>query len=112
MPSACLPPHTQDVWRLEGPEGNVTYRPHGPLYTNSSEVVREAVFSGMGIALRSTWDVRGDLEAGRLVAVLPDYAQPADVWAVFPSRLSVSATLRVCGEFLEDWFAQSGLSEG
>src|SRR5690606_22210299 len=24
---ACLPPHTQDVWRLDGPDGTVAYRP-------------------------------------------------------------------------------------
>ncbi len=82
------------------------------MSANNGEIVRQWAIDGHGIILRSTWDVRGELEAGRLVAVLPDYAQPADVWAVFPSRLSVSAKLRICVEFLEDWFAQSGLNAG
>ena len=112
----CIPIRERDQdfgrWELEGPGGVAVVKVGGPLSANNGEIVRQWAIDGHGIILRSTWDVRGDLEAGRLVAVLPDYAQPADVWAVFPSRLSVSAKLRVCVEFLEDWFAQSGLSEG
>ena len=37
--------------------------------------------------------------------------QWADVWAVYPSRLSVSAKVKVCVEFLEQWFDQTGLNE-
>ena len=98
----CLPPHTQDVWRLEGPGGSVTYRPHGPLYTNSSEVVREAVFSGMGIALRSTWDVGAELKSGKLVQVLPQYESSRNVAlsAVYPSRQFLPAKVRLFIDYL------------
>lgn len=58
------------------------------------------------------WDVRREIDAGLLAPGLPNYSQPADVWAVYPSRLSVSAKVRVCVEFLEEWFAQTGLGEG
>ena len=47
-----------------------------------------------------------------LLPVLPAYFQPADVWAVYPSRLSVSAKVKVCVEFLVAWFAQSGMNAG
>ncbi|MEJ0006829.1 MAG: LysR family transcriptional regulator [Steroidobacteraceae bacterium] len=43
----------QVTWRLEGPEGPITFKPQTLLQTNSSEVVREAVISGMGIGFRS-----------------------------------------------------------
>lgn len=46
-----------------------------------------------------------------LVPVLPGYIQQADVWAVYPSRLSVSAKVKVCVEFLEAWFAQTGMND-
>jgi LysR family transcriptional activator of dmlA len=36
-----------------------------------------------------------------LVRVLPAYEQEANVWAVYPSRLSGSAKLRVCVDWLE-----------
>ena len=112
----CIPIRERDQdfgrWELEGPGGAAVVKVGGPLSANNGEIVRQWAIDGHGIILRSTWDVRGELEAGRLVAVLPDYAQPADVWAVFPSRLSASAKLRICVEFLEDWFAQSGLNAG
>lgn len=112
----CIPIRERDQdfgrWELEGPGGVAVVKVGGPLSANNGEIVRQWAIDGHGIILRSTWDVRGEIEAGRLVAVLPDYAQPADVWAVFPSRLSVSAKLRICVEFLEDWFAQSGLNAG
>lgn len=102
----CLPPHIQDVWRLEGPEGNVTYRPHGPLSTNSSEVVREAVLSGMGVALRSTWDVGLALKNGELVQVLPDYEGSKNVVlsAVYPSRQFLPVKVRLFIDYLADLY--------
>jgi DNA-binding transcriptional LysR family regulator len=66
----CLSPHNNDPWKLEGPGGSMVHRPTGPLQTNSSEVVREAVIGGVGIALRSTWDIGAELSDGRLVQVL------------------------------------------
>ena len=103
----CLPPHTQDVWRLDGPEGRgVTFRPQGPLYTNSSEVVREAVFSGLGIALRSTWDVGPALKSGELVQVLPDYEGSRNVVlsAVYPSRQFLPVKVRLFIDYLADLY--------
>jgi LysR family transcriptional activator of dmlA len=57
---------------------------------------------GRGIALRSLWDVAPLLESGQLVQVLPDYVQEANVWAVYPSKLSSSAKLRVCVDWLQE----------
>ena len=72
-PHGCSPPAPQIVWRLEGPEGPVTYKPQSSLQTNSSEVVREAVISGLGIGFRSTWDIGNELKLGILKRVLPEY---------------------------------------
>lgn len=110
----CIPIRERDQdfgrWELEGPDGPVVLKVKGLLSANNGEIVRQWAIDGHGIILRSTWDVRREIEAGLLVPVLPDYSQHADVWAVFPSRLSVSAKVRVCVEFLEDWFARSGLT--
>lgn len=96
-------------WDLEGPAGPESIKVGGPLSANNGEVVRLWAIDGHGIILRSTWDVRRELAEGTLVQVLPQYYQEADVWAVYPSRLSVSAKLKVCVEFLAAWFAQSGI---
>jgi len=56
------------------------------VQTNSSEAVRELAVTGVGIALRSFWDVGRLLADGALVPVLADWQAPHDlaIWAVFP----------------------------
>lgn len=90
-------------WVLQGPRGPETVKVSGPLSASNGEVVHGWALDGHGIILRSAWDVGPSIERGELVRVLPGYEQPADVWAIYPSRLSTSARLRVCVEFLEDW---------
>lgn len=53
--------------------------------------------------LRSEWDVQPFLASGELVRVLPDYAQSANIWAVYQEPLYRSVKLRVCVEFLATW---------
>lgn len=95
----------QDVgrWKLQGPQGLETVRVSGPLATNNGELVHQWGIDGHGIILRSIWDVGPSLADGRLVRVLPAYSQEADVWAIYPTRLGMSANVRVCVQFLEAW---------
>lgn len=95
-------------WTLAGPRGSETVKVGGPLSANNGEVVHQWALAGHGIILRSLWDVGPALARGDLVRVLPDYRQEADVWAVYPSRLSSSAKVRVCVEFLEAWLRGQG----
>ena len=103
---ACLPPHNNDAWKLDGPGGEFTYRPEGRLVTNSSEVIREAVIAGCGIALRSTWDIGPDLRDGRLVQVLPEYEGSRNVMlaAVYPSREFLPAKVRHFIDYLAELY--------
>ncbi|WP_292082031.1 MULTISPECIES: LysR family transcriptional regulator [Brevundimonas] len=61
---AQLAAENQSAWRLEGPDGPVTFRARSRVRTNSSEVARELALAGAGIALRSTWDVGEDCATG------------------------------------------------
>ena len=92
-------------WRLsaKGDKEQVV-RVDGRLSSNSGAIVMKWGLDGHGIFLRSDWDAKPHIDEGRLVRVLPDYAQDADVWAVYPVRLSNSAKLKVCVEFLEEYF--------
>lgn len=98
----CLTSHNGEPWRLEGPHGPLVYRPSGRLNTNSSEVVREAVIAGLGIALRSTWDIGNELTQGRLVRVLPAYEGSSNISlsAVYPSRQHLPSKVRAFIEYL------------
>ena len=102
----CLPPHNNDSWKLEGPEGQILHRPLGPLQTNSSEVVREAVIGGVGIALRSTWDIGMELSDGRLIQVLPAYegSRNVAIHAVYASRRFLPAKVRLFIDYLADLY--------
>ncbi len=82
--------------------GTVTIDGASHVRTNSSEVVRELALAGVGIALRSLWDVSGDLAAGRLVRILPDCEGSADVgiYAVSPRR-EIAPAVRAFTDFLE-----------
>ncbi|KUL97067.1 LysR family transcriptional regulator [Bosea sp. WAO] len=98
--------HNADQWRLDGPEGPVTVRVTGQLRTNSSEVVREALLAGVGIALRSTWDVGPELKSGALARVLPAYSvgKRVAVYAVYPSRRHMEQKVRAFVDFLAELY--------
>lgn len=98
----CLTAAAQEVWRLQGPDGPTSIRVHGNIRTNSTEVVRESVIAGLGIALRSTWDVGSELKSGKLQIVLPEYHESSRVavYAVYPCRQFIPAKLRVFIDFL------------
>lgn len=102
----CLTAHNGEPWRLEGPKGPLVYRPAGMLNTNSSEVIREAVIAGLGIALRSTWDIGNELKDGRLVMVMPGYegSKNISVSAVYPSRQHLPSKVRAFIEYLADLY--------
>jgi DNA-binding transcriptional LysR family regulator len=95
---------TAGVWELESEEGKKSVKISGHLSSNSGEIVLQWALEGKGIMLRSLWDVAPFLENGALVRVLPEYAQSANIWAVYQTPLYSSAKLRVCVEFFTHYF--------
>ncbi len=93
--------HPFGVWRMRRGEREHTVKVRGPLSANNGEMVVQWAVDGRGIILRSAWDVGPLIAAGKLVPVLPQYRQEANIWAVYPARLNASAKVRVCVDFLE-----------
>ena len=60
-------------WRLCGPNGDITVPVSGTLRMNDDEALSQAVLGGVGLALRPTFIVGKELQAGKLVEVLPGY---------------------------------------
>ncbi len=102
----CLAAFPQETWRLEGPEGPTTFRVNSTIRTNSSEVVRCSVLTGLGIALRSTWDIAEELKSGQLKIVLPEYhgSPRVALYAVYPCREFLPAKLKVFVDFLANLY--------
>ncbi|WP_299703119.1 LysR family transcriptional regulator [uncultured Tateyamaria sp.] len=91
-------------WRLLGPGGqSYLAKPRARLKCVSGDIVRTMCVAGLGVALKSYWDVQSALVDGTLVEILPDWTQanPVDVMIVMPDRRLTSATLRAFRGMLE-----------
>jgi len=94
-------------WEYKTRDGRSTsVRVQGRYACDNWEVLRQWALAGLGIALKSTWDVYRQLEEGSLVVVLPDYVFHSDVaiYAVYPHRRFLPAKTRVFIEFLAESF--------
>lgn len=83
------------VWDFIGADGTTPVRVGGRLASNNGEVIHAWALDGLGLALKSIWDVEGDLAAGRLVPVLEGWRSPdTALHAVSPAARGQSARVR------------------
>lgn len=95
----------QDVWQFVGPDGPVSVRVSGNAECNNGEVQRDWALAGLGLALKSTWDVGQYLRSGKLKAVLAEYTPSGvGIYAVYPHRQHLSARVRAFVEFMQEQF--------
>ncbi len=102
----CMVLSGQRDWSFLTPAGPVSVRVDGRLATDNGEVIRDALLAGLGIALKSTWDVAPYLRSGQLVTVLDSYplAETVAIWAVYPSRAFVPPKTLAFIDFLAERF--------
>jgi len=82
------------TWTLHGAGGQTDVALESPL-CGDGNLVRQWALAGVGIARKSLFDVIDDLEAGRLVRVLPDFTiGDGVIHVVFPSRRFLPARVR------------------
>jgi DNA-binding transcriptional LysR family regulator len=94
------PPVT--TWRFERGARKVAVEVGWTLLLNDGGSAQEACLGGAGIALKSIWDAREDLEQGRLVELLPGWMPPVmPIHAVFASRHQRAARVSTFVEFLQ-----------
>jgi DNA-binding transcriptional LysR family regulator len=88
----------------DGGRAPVHVRIEGALSSNDGDVIRTWTLAGLGLMVRSEWDIADDLAAGRLVRVMEKWRlPPADIFALTESRRGRSAR---AGRFLE-WLRDS-----
>ncbi len=103
----CLSAGAQETWQIEGPNGErEMLRLKGNLRSNSGEFIREALLLGIGIGLRSTWDIAEELQSGKLQIVMPGYTGSTNfaIHAVYPCREFLPAKVNAFIEFLGDLY--------
>jgi DNA-binding transcriptional LysR family regulator len=77
----------------------------GRLTTNDGELAHVWALEGAGLILKSVWDIREDLESGRLEVVLPDHHLPgSSIHAVYPHSRLASAKVGLFVDFLRASF--------
>lgn len=83
---------TRNEWHFESENGKEMVRVSGRFTANSPDAIRDAVVSGVGIAITPTWLVRDCIERGSLKVILPKYTPTAlDIHAIYPERSFIPA---------------------
>jgi len=103
LPSLDLgPPHRDHAWQLYHQDGSLAEVRHAPRFvTDDMAALRAAALQGVGIVQLPTIMVREDLQAGRLLRVLPEWRPRSGVvHAVFPSRRGLLPSVRALLDFL------------
>ncbi len=96
---------TGNDWPFVGPEGPIHVRLRPWMHANNGETCCAAAVAGQGIVLQPGFLVRKDLDAGRLVELMPEYrSTELGVYAVYPTRKFVTPRVRALVEFLVSAF--------
>jgi DNA-binding transcriptional LysR family regulator len=93
------------VWSFNNGARKENIKVHGALGCNDGEVALNWALDGFGILLRAEWDIARYVRSGRLRLVLEDQTPTrADVYAVYPQQLHLSARVRSLIDFLIERF--------
>ncbi|WP_036166703.1 LysR family transcriptional regulator [Massilia sp. 9096] len=98
---------SQRGWSFSEDGKVVTLKVSGNMECNDGAVLHAWALAGRGLAWRSLWEVSADIEAGRLVPVLDDFAAPGnDIHAVFAQRRHLPLRIRVFVDFLRHAYSR------
>lgn len=95
-----------DVWVFERDGEEVRVRVSGPLSTNNSLAMVDALVDGIGLALVPAVAVSSHVDAGRLRRCLSAWQPRArSVFAVYPTRRHLNPRVRAFVDFVRSAFA-------
>ena len=93
------------TWHLASGNKRETVKVRGNLSTNDGEIAVNWALAGHGVLKRAEWDIEKYLQSGRLVQLLGDWnTSSADIYAVYPQALHLSARIRTFVDFLTKEF--------
>jgi DNA-binding transcriptional LysR family regulator len=107
------PAHRDHAWALRHKDGMSASVRHTPrLVTDDLHMLHAAALGGLGVALLPSVAVARDIEASRLIDLLPDWRPtPWIVHAVFPSRRGLLPSVRLLLDFLVEGCAEQRLQD-
>ncbi len=93
------------VQELVTPDGTISYKVPDTFSVDSYRGQLRAVLEGGGCALMHDYIAAPELELGKLIRVLPDYATSVQsIYAVYAHRTFVAARIRAFIDFLKERF--------
>ena len=101
----CIRENDEDVtlWHLRKGQGRKTLRIEPAMLSNDGSVARRWAEQGLGLVLRSQWDVSDAIADRRLVRVLADWQfESAPINLLVPSRKLRSPRVQALVVFLEE----------
>ena len=101
----CIRENAEDVtlWQLRQGQTRQTLRIEPTLLTNDGSVARRWAEQGLGIVLRSQWDVAEAIARGDLIRLLPDWCfDSAPITLLIPAPKQRSARLQALASFLAE----------
>lgn len=91
------------TWRMKRGDEAAEVRMPARVAVPDPNITHQLALDSVGVAALSLRLVREDVEAGRLVRLLPEWElDPVEVYAYYPSRLSASPKVRALLEFLKE----------
>ena len=98
----AIPPRNK--WRFKGILGEREITVTGRMQANMGDPIRMAAVNGLGLVMLPRYIVGRDIEKGKLVPIMEDYAiAPLDIHAVYPHRKYLSAKVRSFVDFIQEW---------
>lgn len=92
------------TWHFTKGKRHELVKVQGTMSSNDGEATLRWALDGHGVLVRSEWDAQSFIAAGTLTRVLPDWSLPAaDIYAIYPERLNLSAKVRIFIEFLDHY---------
>lgn len=93
-----------DIHMKDWSDGNLNLSLQRSFLSNDSLLVGHLIRSGLAIGLRSTWDVKDDLKKGKLIEVLPSYANKTcgDVWLLSHPAKAKLAKVQALSNYLNE----------
>ena len=96
----------KSVWRLQQGDAHREVSVASHFSANEATALLQAALAGGGVALQPTYLANPHLADGSLQRVLPDWHLPMmSIYALYPSRKHLSATVRALLDFLAERFA-------
>ncbi|MEM4986764.1 LysR family transcriptional regulator [Collimonas sp. H4R21] len=93
--------HLRHHWTFQSEQGASVIPITSKVMSNNTDLLRQCLLAGMGIAMRTSYTLGDDMVAGRVVRVLPDYQiNKVAVRLVYPSRRLLSAKVRSFVDFM------------